>query len=57
MTDAPKAPKRKGGKKPGTASDLTEAELKELMRKFPNRTREECIAYQRSQGVWPKEKP
>jgi hypothetical protein len=35
--------------------DMTEEELAELMRRFPERTREECIAYQRSQGWWPKE--
>jgi hypothetical protein len=32
-------------------------EIAELLIGFPDRTREECIAYQQSQGVWPKEKP
>ena len=54
------ARKRSGTKQRDMAAevaDMTDEEIAELQRRFPERTREECIAYQRSQGIWPKEKP
>ena len=52
------ARKRSGTKQRDMAAevaDMTDEEIAELQRRFPEQTWEEYIAYQRSQGKWPKE--